>query len=95
MLKKESTFAMVKFTRVWQERLGDISEADAKAEGGYGRKEYIDGVIEMHGGKIDEDSVLWCYEFERIVMQSGCENTPLTQKEVDEMRAHYGDDWDA
>jgi hypothetical protein len=64
MLKTESIFAKIKILKVWEERLGDISEADAKAEGGYGRQEYIDGVIDMHGGAIDEDTVLFVYEFE-------------------------------
>lgn len=54
----------IRILRRWEERLGDISEEDARAEGGYTRDEYISGLIEMHDRKIDEDSVLKCFEFE-------------------------------
>lgn len=54
----------IRITKVWQERLGDIDVVDAHREGGYSPDEYIDGLIEMHKGKLDVDSLLWAYEFE-------------------------------
>ncbi|MBY8998801.1 MAG: hypothetical protein KGD60_13825 [Candidatus Thorarchaeota archaeon] len=57
----------IRITRVWQERLGDISKIDAHQEGGYSPDEYIAGLIEMHNRKLTVDSVLWCYEFELVM----------------------------
>lgn len=54
----------IRIIRRWEERLGDISKEDAFAEGGYTPDEYIHGLIEMLGGRIDIDSVLKVYEFE-------------------------------
>jgi hypothetical protein len=65
MLDKASTFAHIRIVRVWKERLGDISSADANAEGGYSREDYINGVIEMYKGRVDRDTVFWCYQFIR------------------------------
>ena len=56
----------IRMTRVWTERLGAISYADAQAEGGYHQEEYINGLIEMHKGKLTRSSLLWCYEFELV-----------------------------
>ena len=50
----------------WKERLGDISINDSWAEGGYAPFEYIEGLIAMHKGKIDADTVLVCYEYELV-----------------------------
>lgn len=63
----------IRITRRWEQRLGDISVADAKAEGGYTPKEYIAGLIEMHGGAITADFVSKCYAFE-VVRCKLCEN---------------------
>ena len=53
----------------WEQRLGDINYADAHAEGGYAPDEYIPGLIDMHKGKINIDSVLKVYEFEVVKCQ--------------------------
>lgn len=50
----------------WEQRLGDITNADAHAEGGYTPDEYINGLIDMHKGKINIDSILKVYEFELV-----------------------------
>jgi hypothetical protein len=66
------SFALVKIFSRWAERLGDISVEDARAEGGhlqdgytdgYSQEDYIKGVCEMYGSTIDENEVMWCYEF--------------------------------
>ena len=56
----------IRITARRKERLGDIDHADAHAEGGYTPDEYIDGLIEMHGGRLDIDSVLKVYQFELV-----------------------------
>ena len=56
----------IRITRRWLQRLCDISVADARAEGGYKPKEYIDGLIEMLRGTIDRYYVLKVYEFELV-----------------------------
>lgn len=66
MLNKDSTFAQIKILRVWQERVCDISEEDAQAEGGYSRKEYIKGLVKMHKGKLWTTDTVYCYEFELV-----------------------------
>lgn len=50
----------------WEERLGDIGVAEAHAEGGYTPDEYIDGLIEMHRGAVNTDTVLKVYQFELV-----------------------------
>jgi hypothetical protein len=66
MLNKDSTFARIKILRVWQERVYDISEEDAQAEGGYTREEYIEGLLKMHKGKLKATDTVYCYEFELV-----------------------------
>lgn len=66
------TFAKVKIFRRWAERLGDISAEDAKAEGEYTPEEYIKGVSEMYDNAIDENEVMWCYEFVRVLLCPEC-----------------------
>ena len=56
----------IKILRRWRERLGDINYADAHREGGYRPFEYIRGMVEMHKGKINVDTVLAVYEFEFV-----------------------------
>jgi len=50
----------------WEERLGDISVVSALKEGGYTPEEYIAGMIEMHKGKVNIDSILKVYVFEVV-----------------------------
>jgi len=61
-------FAHIKILRVWQERLGDISQEDVKAEGVWPLtpEEFIEGFMEVAKGKVTRDSMLWCYEFEYV-----------------------------
>ena len=40
-MRGEKPFAKIKIDRIWRQRLGDISEADIKAEGYTGREEYL------------------------------------------------------
>ena len=59
-------FARIRIKRVWRERVCDINDADAEAEGGYTREEYIRGLLEMHRGRLSETDWVWCYEFELV-----------------------------
>ena len=61
----------------WEERLGDISHASARAEGGYTPAGYISGLIRMHKGALDINSVLKVYEFE-LVAKSPTPNPNVT-----------------
>lgn len=56
----------IRIIRRWEERLGDISAADAHVEGGYTTDDYIKGFIEMYNGSLDADFVVKCYEFELV-----------------------------
>lgn len=90
MLSKEF-FAKLRIKRVWQEYLTDISEADAKAEGGYTIPEYWDKFYEINPPSI-ENPFLWCVEFEVIheenilkymkVRESVVSRGNVTQKDV-------------
>ena len=48
MLKKEY-FAQLFILKVWWERLGDISEEDARKEGYPSKKAYLDKFMEING----------------------------------------------
>jgi hypothetical protein len=56
----------IKIIARWKERLGDIDNADAHAEGGYNPDEYIDGLIGMHRGAVDIETILKVYQFELV-----------------------------
>ena len=47
-LKPDSRFARLKVLAVYRERLGDISEADAIAEGGYMILDYLQAFMEIN-----------------------------------------------
>jgi len=66
------SFAHVRIVKRWAERLGDISEDDAQLEGGYSKEDYVKGVSEMYGNTIDENEVLWVYEFVLVKLCSEC-----------------------
>lgn len=60
------TLCHIKILQLRCEKLGDISREDAYAEGQYTSKGYISGLIEMYDNTIDENEVLWVYEFAYI-----------------------------
>lgn len=79
-LPKWAALVWLNVLRVWPERLKDISEADAKAEGVWGKDEPYQGVGDLPSDRyIDlflklnpsasEDSWVWAYEFELIERQ--------------------------
>jgi hypothetical protein len=51
MLSKEH-FAMLYIWNRWEERLGDITEADARAEGYNSREEYLDKFAKINAKQI-------------------------------------------
>ena len=56
------------YTRIWQERLQDISLEDALAEGVASVEEYAalwDSINKAKGTRWEDDPLVWCYEFER------------------------------
>ena len=59
-------FAHVRIRRRWQERLGAISDADARAEGYRDREDYLAAFRSIHKGHADLDEVVACYEFEVV-----------------------------
>jgi len=56
----------IKVLRRWEERLGNITDSDAMAEGGYTRIDYILGFLDMHHNTITVDAIVKCYEFELV-----------------------------
>lgn len=55
-------FARARIRRVWQERLGEINESDARAEGYEGREAYL-AVFERINGVTGRDTLVWAVEF--------------------------------
>jgi hypothetical protein len=61
--KNEDCDCFIRATDVYQERLGDMSEADAGREGNYSLAEFRDVWRDMHG-EWDADEQVWVVEFE-------------------------------
>ncbi|MBI4218840.1 MAG: ASCH domain-containing protein [Chloroflexi bacterium] len=55
-------FATVRVLRVWQEPLGAISEADARAEGFESRDQFLKAFEEING-RTDPRTHVWAVEF--------------------------------
>lgn len=67
MLDKASTFAYLDIKRVWQERLRDISEDDARAEGYPDRGSYLLAFMRINRLSIIPEALrVWCVEFECV-----------------------------
>jgi hypothetical protein len=67
LYKSESRFARLKVLRLWQERLGDITEADARAEGYPSRADYFLAFRRINRLSGDVfDLHVYCVEFEVV-----------------------------
>jgi hypothetical protein len=71
--EKSGHFADARILRVWQERLGDISDADAWAEGYDSIPDYQEAFFRIYRVPDDPQAhyealrlVLWCVEFEVV-----------------------------
>lgn len=71
MFDKASRFARLHIKRVWRESLGSISPADARAEGGYTKKEFL-GVFEHINGPTRLEQPVYVVEFEVVVQCPKC-----------------------
>jgi len=60
-------FAKLKIIKIWQERLGDISNEDVKEEGFCSHFNFMKRLCEINKGKeITKDTILTAIKFERI-----------------------------
>jgi len=59
-------FAHLLIKRVWQEPIGEISDADVFAEGFESTEEFFELVESMSTEPFDPDQVVWCVEFEVV-----------------------------
>jgi len=66
MLDASSTFARIRILRVWRERLLDISEADAHAEGYLSREAYWTAFVRINGPLAEPNPLVWVVEFEVV-----------------------------
>jgi len=57
----------LRITALNQERLGDMDDAAAKAEGYESLTEYKNLILSMHAGmEWDEDALVWVHHFKRL-----------------------------
>jgi len=66
MLDASSTFAHIRILWVWRERLLDISEADAHAEGYLSREAYWTAFVRINGPLAEPNPLVWVVEFEVV-----------------------------
>ena len=70
LFKPESRFARLKVTRLWQERLEDISNYDAKAEGYESVETYLGAFLKINHISLPQERYMalsqqvYCVEFE-------------------------------
>ncbi len=64
-MPKEAARIFIRVTRLWVERVRDITEAQARAEGFSSRAKFLEAFLKMYPD-CTEDSWVWAIEFERI-----------------------------
>ena len=69
-------FAKLRILEVYQERVGDISNADIQAEGYTGRNEYYDVLLDINKGRFPNEwdmlhSLVWVVRFEVAEIPGG------------------------
>jgi hypothetical protein len=65
----EKPFARARITRVWRQKLGDITAAEARAEGYPTRRAFLEQFRKINGGKLRgrlEDVQVYAVEFQVV-----------------------------
>ena len=62
--RAKKAVAHIKLTGLREETVGEISEADAKAEGFDSREAFFEAWRAIHGAKADLQALVWVLEFE-------------------------------
>ena len=63
-IRKESTFALAKITGIRPQRLSEISDEEAKAEGMDSRERFLEKFREIYKLSPTENPLVWVVEFE-------------------------------